>query len=68
MSRSWRNLSETVQASGEESAFLVAEKEVALRCSLQLMSEMRQYTPSTDQKQVEFLNYGAETEVVEDRL
>lgn len=53
--------------SGEEGVLVLAEKEMTTRCPMQLASEIRQYTPSTDQKSVEFLKYIAARKILEDR-
>lgn len=54
--------------SGKRSVFVVAEKEMVLRCLLQQALEMRLHMPSKDQGSDEFFKYVLKREVTQHRL
>lgn len=55
MARGWESGNEIVGARGERIVFMVGEKAMNPRCSLQLASEAKLYRKSTKQESDEFL-------------
>lgn len=66
VARSRKNRREIMGESGEGSVSVVAEKETVPRCSVQLASGMKSYTPSTEQGSDKFLKYVVERAIMED--
>lgn len=67
VARIWKNANEIVKESGEGYVFVVGEKEINLKCSLQPASEMGPSTSLTDHDTAVFLECAVETGIVEER-
>lgn len=63
LARSWKNLSEETGEIGEESVFVVGDKEMVPRCPVEVASELNMFTPSTKGGGDELFKFVVEMEI-----